>query len=253
MTPAPLSATDPVRPGRLAQADLDRYRLKGWTVVRGLLDPGWIEPLRRDALGVLAARNMPDSFLAQSREYLRGSPLHRLIASPGLGSAVEAFLGGPARVYLPFTAVKGPGQGAFSLHQDNNYTLLQGEALDCWIALVPMRPDNGCLRLVSRSHLAGTVPSVESEACAGHRRCAEVPTAWTEVEMEPGDACVFHRLAVHGSGPNRSPHPRIAYAVQFHREDRLGFWDGTWERLSDRPRHQVGPEDAFTREAQRGE
>ena len=79
------------------------------------------------------------------------------------------------------------------------------------------------------------------------------PTQWEDVVMEPGDCCIFDRMTVHGSGPNGSADPRLAYAVQFHRSDTKAFVDGTWQALTERPRWSAGPVAAFTDAAQRGE
>lgn len=230
-----------------------RYREHGWAVLRGLLDPEAVAALRQDVRAVLAARNVADSYLAQSSEYLAGSPLHRLVDSPDLRAVAACLLGGEAHLYMGFTAVKGAGQGEFTFHQDGQYTPFDGPGLNCWFALVDCTPANGCLRMVSGSHRSGYADWVDSAACPGHRTMALQPAAWEEVAMRAGDCCVFSRETVHGSGPNRSPDPRIAYAVQFHRGDTRAFFDGSWELLTRRPRWRTAPVASFTDQAQRGE
>jgi 2-oxoglutarate-dependent dioxygenase len=66
--------------------------------------------------------------------------------------------------------------------------------------------------------------------------------------MRPGDCVAFSRLTVHGSGPNVSNEPRVAYAVQFHRDDVNYSLDGgqTWTFLKDNPRWKTGPVDAIS-------
>ena len=237
----------------LTNDELVSYRREGWILLKGCIDPRLIGALHDEVLGVLATRNMADSFLAQTNEYLRGSLLDGWINSANLRRIAAAAMAGPAHVYLPFTAVKGSGQGAFSFHQDNNYTLLDGEACNLWTALVPMSPENGCLQVVPGSHRDGTLYSVPNERAPGHRRLRDLPDRWVDVHMGPGDICMFHRLTVHASGPNRSPLPRVAYAVQFFREDCQAFRDGTWERMTVRPVQQSGPVPALTNEKGRGE
>ena len=39
------------------------------------------------------------------------------------------------------------------------------------------------------------------------------------VRMRAGDCVAFSRLTVHGSGPNQTSEPRVAYAIQYHRND----------------------------------
>lgn len=251
MQPQPLA--DPIIRASLSAGELAAYRERGWVLVRGLLGRLAAEQTAADVRAVLAARNMPDSYLAQSSEYLAGSPIHRLTASPALRAIAGQLMDGPAHLYMPFTAVKGGGQGEFTFHQDGQYTRFDGPGLNCWLALVPCTPENGCLRLVSGSHRAGCVAWKESPQCPGHRTMAEQPTSWEDVAMEAGDCCIFDRMTVHGSGPNRTAAPRIGYAVQFHRDDTRAEFDGGWHLLRERPRWRTAPVPAFTSEAQRGE
>ncbi len=127
---------------------------------------------------------------------------------------------GSATLYLPFTAVKnGGGGGKFHFHQDNQYTRFDGPGINIWIALVEMSPANGCLQIAPSTHLDGTIDSVESEDKDGHRTVAVEPESFLPMRMMPGDAVAFTRLTLHGSGANNTDEPRIAYAIQYHRDD----------------------------------
>lgn len=234
-------------------AERAHYHEHGWVVLRGMLDPTAVAAVREDVAAVLRARNMPDSFLAQSTEYLAGSPLHRLVGSPMLRRVAGGIMEGEAHLYMGFTAVKGPGQGEFTFHQDGQYTPFDGPGLNCWFALVDCSPANGGLRMVSGTHRDGFVAWTESPSCPGHRTLVKQPASWDEITMRAGDCCVFDRATVHGSGPNRSADPRVAYAVQFHRSDTKAFFDGSWELLTVRPRFATAPVAAFSGAAQRGE
>lgn len=244
---------DPVRPTTPEQTWLADYAARGYGVLRGLLPPARCAALAADVQAVLAARNEPDSFLAQSGEFLAGSPIHHLVGSASLRRLVEGILGGAAHLYMGFTAVKGPRQGEFTFHQDGQYTPFDGPGLNCWFALVDCTIANGCLRMVPGTHRQGFAPWREAEQCPGHRTLVDQPTTWDEVEMRAGDCCIFDRATVHGSGPNRTSGPRLAYAVQFHRHDTKAFFDGAWELLTVRPRWNTAPVAAFTDRAGKGE
>lgn len=244
---------DPVRRDALTTAEEAAWRRDGWALLRGLLAPDAVAALADDVRAVLAARNMPDSYLAQSGEYLAGSPIHALVASTALRRLAAQAMEGEAHLYMPFTAVKGAGQGPFSFHQDGQYTPFRGPGCNAWFALGPCTLENGCLRLVSGSHSAGLLPAEASTECPGHRALATPPTTWTEVAMAPGDCCLFDRHTVHGSGPNRTAAPRLAYAVQFHRADTQAFFAGAWAPLVERPRWPTAPVAAFSSAAGRGE
>ncbi|MGJ5676896.1 MAG: phytanoyl-CoA dioxygenase family protein [Nostochopsis sp.] len=125
--------------------------------------------------------------------------------------------------------------------------------LNCWLALVPMRVENGALRVVSDTHRQGVVKWRDSAVNTGTREVSENPQRWVDAVMEPGDICIFDRNTVHGSGPNGSDQPRVAYAVQFHRHDTEAFFDERWELLTKRPRYDAAPRPRLTNEAQRTE
>jgi len=243
------TASDPLVDHQLSAAELTHYRAEGWVRLRSVIDPRALPALRDDVLAVVAARNMADSFLAQTHEYLRGSPVDGLVNSPRLARLAGELMAGPAHLYLPFTAVKGPHQDEFGFHQDNQYTEHRGPSCNCWVAIIDMTDADGTLRVVSHSHLGGTLPLVEKGG-QGHRMYFEPSEEeWTAVEMRAGDCLVFNRLTVHGSGSNTSDHPRVAYAVQYHREDTQAYFDGEWRQMRDQPRwpEKLEPVEAFSR------
>jgi ectoine hydroxylase-related dioxygenase (phytanoyl-CoA dioxygenase family) len=73
------------------------------------------------------------------------------------------------------------------------------------------------------------------------------PDDFLPVRMRAGDAVAFTRLTVHGSGENRTPDPRVAYAVQFYRDDAEAVWDNKPpRRLKGANRWSVTPVDRIT-------
>ena len=110
-----------------------------------------------------------------------------------------------------------------------------------------MSPENGCLMVVPGSHLEGTLDAISPDD-DGHKSVATDPTRFLPLRMNPGDVVAFSRLTVHGSGPNQTDEPRLAYAVQFHRDDVAAQWDGQAPRLlKDNPRWQTAPVKELTR------
>lgn len=120
-------------------------------------------------------------------------------------------------------ALKYPGIAGFRPHQDHAYWMHYGcrfpEAHAAFIALDPATRDNGCLKLMPRSHLLGTLahgpwsdgngsddgvrPNVLQELLASGYEL-------TPVETQPGDVILFHGNTIHGSDDNRSTMPRLA-------------------------------------------
>jgi len=235
---------------RLTAAQLEEYNEYGFVIVKGLLESDWISGLCENILAVLRARNMDDSFLAQTSEYLAGSPLDSFVNHQDLNAIASSVLGGKAHMYLPFTAVKGPRQGAFKFHQDNQYTQLDGAACNCWFALGPTSVENGCLKIVSKSHLTGTLDSKKMFDEGAHLTVIDEPDSWVDIELSAGDCVIFNRLTVHGSGSNTTDEVRVGYAIQFFREDVSWFnrEKECWNLLTEVPRFHTGPVEEFSRQ-----
>jgi 2-oxoglutarate-dependent dioxygenase len=91
---------------------------------------------------------------------------------------------------------------------------------------------------VPRSHRQGQLPSRNSDDDDSHQQVEVDPRQCLPVRMRAGDAVAFTRWTVHGSGPNTTDEPRVAYALQFHRAD-VKWFDaktGEWKLLIEHPR-----------------
>jgi len=226
--------------GRLPPQLVTSYQHNGWVLLPGLLSRTWAARLRVEILEIMATIGLPITCLRQTGEFLPGGAVHALVHSAQLRVIASALLAGPAHLYGPFTAVKSPGGGALHFHQDNQYTVHDGPSINLWTALEPVDEGNGCLQIVTGSHRGGTLPAVAT--AENHRGVSGVPDRVTVLRMQPGDCVAFSRLTVHGSGINHTPMPRVAYAVQYHREDVKATWDGNgWMALAKRPRWTFGP------------
>jgi 2-oxoglutarate-dependent dioxygenase len=198
------------------------YQEEGYLQIPALVSERDAGDLHREVMELMnSIGGFEGNKLKQSWEYKTGSHIDRLINSPQLRDLAGQMMGGESTLYLPFTAVKGVGGGTFHFHQDNNYTLFDDgmKGINLWIALMPMTPENGCLMVVPRSHRKGTLESVMSPDGDAHQKVKYDPSDFLPVRMRAGDCIAFSRLTVHGSGPNRTNEPRVAYAIQYHRND----------------------------------
>lgn len=120
-------------------------------------------------------------------------------------------------------ALKYPGIVGFRPHQDYAYWMHYGcrfpEAHAAFIAIDPASQENGCLQLMPRSHLLGTLPHAawdeDTGSDSGVRKevLAELLAKGYElipIETQPGDVVLFHGNTLHGSADNRSSAPRVA-------------------------------------------
>jgi 2-oxoglutarate-dependent dioxygenase len=246
----------PVQPLTLTEAEVRFYNDQGFLPLPGLVRGDQVAHLREEILDVLAANGVSRAQLTkatssadklrQCLQYLAGSKLDALINGQATLAVASQLCGGPAHVYLPFTAVKSAGGGGvFDFHQDNNYTQHDPAvgSINIWVALVDMTPENGCLLVVPGSHKQGQLVSRNSDDGDGHQKLDVDPKECFPVRMRAGDAVAFTRWTVHGSGPNTTDQPRVAYALQYHRHDVqwLDKQSGEWKRLVDSARWSIKP------------
>lgn len=213
-------AAPSIEPVTLTSGELKFYQQEGYLQIPGLLTPSHADALRQEVMEIMQVLGgYEGSKLKQTPEYLEGGDLDRFINNKSILNIAEQLMEGPSSLYLPFTAVKGPGGGLFHFHQDNNYTRFDGPGINLWFALVDMKPENGCLMIVPRSHQSGTLESENAGDGDSHRKLKFDPSDFLPIRMRAGDCVAFSRLTVHGSGANHTPNPRVGYAVQFHRND----------------------------------
>ncbi len=240
----PVALEPVVRPIQLCPSEVQFYKNEGYLYIGGLISSEDAAALREEVIEVvcvahgltrqqLAHASGTADKLRQSAQYLEGSKLHALIHGSEILQIASQLLEGQAIMYSPFTAIKaGGGGGTFHFHQDNNYTehVPGSSSLNIWVALNDMSPENGCLQIVPRSHLKGQLQSRTSDDGDVHRQVEVDPMTCLPLRMRAGDAVAFTRWTVHGSGPNHTSEPRVAYALQCHRPDSMYIDKETGER-----------------------
>jgi len=255
---------DVARAITLAPQEIRFYESEGYLVVPQFVREESVEQLRGETMQVMQeCLGLSEADLAQAKgaadklrqcaQYLKGSGLDALINGENTLGLAGQLLKGDAHVYMPFTAVKAAGGGGqFHMHQDNSYTQHEPGvgSLNIWVALVDMTPENGCLLVVPRSHRGGQLESHNAGDGDSHQEVDFDPELVFPVRMRAGDAIVFSRWTVHGSGTNATSEPRAAYALQYHRGDvkYLDRKDKEWKLLLEHPRWKTEPVEQLTRE-----
>jgi phytanoyl-CoA hydroxylase len=236
-----MSSLDSNSGAPLVPDQLAGYRREGFVVVRHLLGPrlvgACIDALDGLASGRIAARMTdialepgvdpagvtPDTrvnFIRKFAAFVEDAPaLHAASMSRRLHLALDQLMGQGRVLLQDMALIKPPGiGGAKPWHQDASYFRVSDPHLitGVWIALDRATRDNGCMEVIPRSHLAGPVPHVAAEDV---NQCTIRPDQLhsgdrLQIELEPGDALIFHPLLHHYTAPNRSSLRR--WALQFH-------------------------------------
>ncbi len=173
--------------------------------------------------------------------------IRRLVQSPAIGS-IAAQLAGTDTIRLfqdqllhkPGIAVDSPRSAAVGWHQDWAYwkCTRPDHALTARISVDGETLHNGCMRVISRSHrwpLQSTKMFFQSDASIEDVPQFDVPEGEaTEVrllELKPGQVSFHHCRVIHGSGENRTDHPRrtiIAHMLPGDTRYQSGTGDHLW-------------------------
>ena len=107
-------------------------------------------------------------------------------------------------------------------HQDGHYWPIRPLATcTVWVALEPSTVDNGCLRVIPRSHAARiSLPHLHEERqdVALQQRLADDafdPATAVDLELQPGQMSMHDVYMIHGAAANRSAMRRTGVALRY--------------------------------------
>ena len=244
--------------GPLAAGDVAAYRRDGFTILRGAIGPGLVSACVEDIAGLASGRIParsteialeagvdPRQVRPEDREdhirkfawYVEDSePLRAAAMAPRLHGGLDQILGEGRVLFQDMALIKPPRIGsAKPWHQDAAYFRVSDPNLivGVWIALDAARRENGCMEVIPGSHLDGPavhLPHADMNQCeirADSLRLADR----VAIELDPGDALIFHALLQHYTAPNRSGLRRRALQFHYHQ---TGL---RWVSLEEHRRH----------------
>lgn len=105
-------------------------------------------------------------------------------------------------------------------HQDGiTEELEHAYAPAIWLGLTPATAENGCLRVVPRSHRLGLIPhadrpNLDNLTTDGATAQVAIDSP-QDVVMKAGEMSLHHPLVLHASNPNRSGESRIGFSATY--------------------------------------
>jgi hypothetical protein len=105
-------------------------------------------------------------------------------------------------------------------HQDGITEALKDAYVPAiWLGLTPATAENGCLRVVPRSHRLGLIahadrPNANNLTTQGATAQIDIETP-QDVVMQAGEMSLHHPLMLHASNPNRSAESRIGFSATY--------------------------------------
>ena len=149
--------------------------------------------------------------------------INRLMRHPNILALASSVLGEDLMVWTTHIYPKEAGDGRFiSWHQDSaHWGLDSNQILTVWIALTDATKDNGCMRMLPRSHKNGTVShsdtwDPDNILTRGQTITDEIneqDAVW--IELKAGEVSLHHVYMFHASKPNFSDNRRVGLAIRY--------------------------------------
>ena len=167
------------------------------------------EPFAKDET---QGENLPVLRKAENtRQY--SEVFRNLAQHPKLISVVQELTGSDDLLLFRSTLMFKPAfhGSSHGLHQDSAYWPMEPPNLvTVSIALNEATPENGCFKVIPKSHLWGMqswghIARQQGEELTDRE---DVSVQQMDVPLTAGSALFFHSLMVHGSGPNTTANPR---------------------------------------------
>ncbi|MEO5723728.1 MAG: phytanoyl-CoA dioxygenase family protein [Ilumatobacteraceae bacterium] len=220
----------------LTSQQLGQYAADGYCLIKGFFDmpevTSFRDRARLDLQSEIELGEMMEKGDKEGRRTLlklwneAGDDLYGYVArDQRLVDTSVDIIGRATYLYSHKMTMKEPFKGgAWEWHQDFGYwyqnKCLAPEMLSIWIALDPSLKENGCLQVLSGSHHLGRIDHLrvndqtvvdEEYLEAALKRFDRV-----YVEMDPGDALVFHCNLLHRSDANTSAMQRWGYIASYN-------------------------------------
>jgi ectoine hydroxylase-related dioxygenase (phytanoyl-CoA dioxygenase family) len=211
-TAAPQASTDLV----------EKYNREGYVIARGVLDRELVEEGRRH-IEWLQQKNPGLRPEHLGHTLITNDPFWvRLIGDDRLLDVAQKFIGPDIALFASHYIAKPPLDGEPVLwHQDGSYWPLDPmNVVTLWLALDDSTPENGCMRVIPRTHttdLQEMVPNTEVTSVLGggiDTRFVDESRA-VDVVLKAGDVSIHHPNVIHGSNANTSPRWRRGLTIRY--------------------------------------
>jgi hypothetical protein len=214
---------------RLHDDEIARYRREGWVVPRFRLPPARVasmvdalETLLRQNPGVRPEKLVSAHIEGDNGEGVRGSRAFLDLArDPEIVELVSGVLGEDVILWGCHVFCKPAVEGYETpWHQDGHYWPIRPLAnCTAWVALEPSTVENGCLRVIPRSHAGKQLHEhlhEERTDLTLNQRMADVDeSAAVDIELEPGEMSLHDVYMIHGARANTSGKRRTGAALRY--------------------------------------
>jgi len=230
-------------PEKFTPTEVELYNQQGYIIIKGFCKPKEIAKLYQTALDDKAMQNnaldLNDQTGKKTRLSLWFTPgndiFGYLTRSEKMVASVKQLMGGDSPVchfHSKLMQKEPKVGGAWEWHQDYGYWyknqfMFPDQLISIMVALTEANKQNGCLQVIKGSHKLGRV----NHGFAGEQVGADMQMVdnalktmdLVYVELEPGDALIFHSNLLHRSEANLSDRPRWSVISCYSLQSNLAY------------------------------
>lgn len=206
----------------LGPAEVQRYREEGWLKCGRVLNDEELAFYRShvdELVSNLPPGKRPEDF---NMIHTWDDAMMRLCSDPKILDLVESIIGENIALFASHLICKPGGDGkAAPWHQDSTYWPLDPmEVVTVWLAIDDATTENGCMRVIPRTHVFGELPHHETDT-TGKLLHLEMDIEqfkdWEIVDcvLKAGECTLHDARLVHGSTPNTSIKRRAGHTMRF--------------------------------------
>ena len=213
----------------LSTEEIEHYRREGWVVPRFRLPPARmaamvdaLETLLRQNPGVRPEKLVSAHIEGDNGEGVRGSRAFLDLArDPEIVELVSGVLGEDVILWGCHVFCKPAVEGYETpWHQDGHYWPIRPLATcTAWVALEPSTVENGCLRVIPRSHaerrLHDHLHEDRTDLTLNQRLAHVDEAAAADIELQPGEMSLHDVYMIHGARANTSGKRRSGAALRY--------------------------------------
>ena len=206
---------------KLTPKQIEHYNQKGFVSELNVLSHKQAKEIRDEIERI--EKKWPNSLDGINRNYVHLiSPIfNEVCLNEKILDAVESIIGKNILICGTTLFIKNPNENGFvSFHQDAKYIGLEPyNWVTAWIAVTDSNEENGCMRMVPRSHKED-IKYHKQKFDKGNlltrgQTIENIDLKMTEpLILKAGQMSLHHPKVIHGSGINKSKDRRIGFVVQ---------------------------------------
>ncbi len=226
------------RPKALSREQIQSYNENGYLTGFRVFDEERA-CTTRERSGRLLERFIADGkgSYAIDRYQDRFATIWDLATAPSILNLVEDLVGPNIVCWATHYFCKMPGDPkGVAWHQDCSYwPLTPSKTVTVWLAIDDVERENGCMRVIPRSHLRGHLKFRESDPAELNVLSQTIDGVErfgtpADIELKAGEISLHSDLLIHGSLPNVSQRRRCGLTLRYCSPDVRAYWD--WNKAS---------------------